>query len=146
MLGREQKRLRKHKGLPTGNKSNEANSAKHHANTQHSNTDPRVGSKKPISLTSETRITQPKEETAPPQDLKTRYKEELAKLENDERLDALLERAENGETLSEQEEHYIEKTLDRIDFLMQKLGIEIDDDEDDQDEKREDIFQLLRQP
>ncbi len=47
---------------------------------------------------------------------------ELDLLENDERLDALLERLEEGETLTAEEQSWVDAKLDRIDELMQKLG------------------------
>ncbi len=34
--------------------------------------------------------------------------------------------------------------LDRIDELMQKLGLSYDDDEEEEDEKQEDMMRLLR--
>lgn len=34
--------------------------------------------------------------------------------------------------------------LDRIDKLMQKLGLSYDDDEDEEEEKQEDMMRLLK--
>ncbi|MCV4300782.1 GTPase-activating protein [Escherichia coli] len=66
-------------------------------------------------------------------------------LETDERLDALLERLEAGETLSAEEQSWVDAKLDRIDELMQKLGLSYDDDEEEEeDEKQEDMMRLLR--
>ncbi|MGU0171486.1 Der GTPase-activating protein YihI [Escherichia coli] len=48
---------------------------------------------------------------------------ELELLETDERLDALLERLEAGETLSAEEQSWVDAKLDCIDELMQKLGL-----------------------
>uniref|UniRef100_UPI00398C781C GTPase-activating protein n=1 Tax=Salmonella enterica TaxID=28901 RepID=UPI00398C781C len=71
---------------------------------------------------------------------------ELDLLETDERLDALLERLEAGETLSAEDQAWVDAKLDRIDELMQKLGLSYDDDEEDdeEDEKQEDMMRLLR--
>ncbi len=69
---------------------------------------------------------------------------ELELLETDERLDALLERLEAGETLSAEEQSWVDAKLDRIDELMQKLGLSYDDDEEEEDEKQEDMMCLLR--
>lgn len=44
---------------------------------------------------------------------------ELDLLETDERLDALLERLEAGETLSAEDQSQVDAKLDRIDELMQ---------------------------
>lgn len=70
----------------------------------------------------------------------------MSKLENDERLDALLDKLDNDEVLSKEDQAYVDSTLDRIDTLMEKLGIELGDDEDDEkpEEKQEDILQLLK--
>ena len=60
-------------------------------------------------------------------------------------LDALLERLEAGETLSAEEQSWVDAKLDRIDELMQKLGLSYDDDEEEEeDEKQEDMMRLLR--
>jgi ribosome assembly protein YihI (activator of Der GTPase) len=48
---------------------------------------------------------------------------ELDLLENDERLDALLERLEEGGTLNAEEQSWVDAKLDRIDELMQQLGL-----------------------
>uniref|UniRef100_UPI00398C70E2 GTPase-activating protein n=1 Tax=Salmonella enterica TaxID=28901 RepID=UPI00398C70E2 len=71
---------------------------------------------------------------------------ELDLLETDERLDALLERLEARETLSAEDQAWVAAKLDRIDELMQKLGLSYDDDEedDDEDEKQEDMMRLIR--
>ena len=69
--------------------------------------------------------------------------DELAKLENDERLDALLDRLENGEVLSAEEQAWLDQTLDRIDVLMEQLGIGMDDDDADE-EADEDMYRLLK--
>lgn len=141
-LGKKQKRLRKHKGNPSGTKVNESNLTNKNKNQSTNNiADPRIGSKKPIVLTEQS----PKV----PKDIKVQskaltYQEELEALESDIYLDKLLERIENNENLSDKEQQYIEQKLNRIDFLMQKLGIEISDDEAEE-EKQEDIFNLLRQ-
>ena len=48
---------------------------------------------------------------------------ELELLENDERPDALLERLEEGGTLNAEEQSWVDAKLDRIDELMQQLGL-----------------------
>ncbi|MNU03314.1 Der GTPase-activating protein YihI [compost metagenome] len=64
-------------------------------------------------------------------------------LENDERLDALLERLEEGETLNAEEQAWVNAKLDRIDALMEELGISYEDDEDEE-EKGDDLMRLLK--
>ncbi len=71
---------------------------------------------------------------------------ELDMLETDERLDALLERLEEGETLTAEEQAWVDAKLDRIDALMQQLGLSYDDDEEEEEEEegKEDVMRLLR--
>ena len=70
---------------------------------------------------------------------------ELDMLESDERLDALLERLENDETLSAEDQKWVDAKLDRIDELMQQLGLSYDDDEEEEEEEgKEDMMRLLR--
>lgn len=50
-----------------------------------------------------------------------------------------------AETLSAEEQSWVDAKLDRIDELMQKLGLSYDDDEEEEeDEKQEDMMRLLR--
>lgn len=64
-------------------------------------------------------------------------------LENDQRLDALLDRLESGETLSAEDQAWLDQSLDRIDVLMEQLGIALDDDADDE-KAEEDMYRLLK--
>lgn len=105
--------------------------------------DPRIGSKTPIPLGVTEKVTkQHKPKSEKPM---LSPQAELELLETDERLDALLERLEAGETLSAEEQSWVDAKLDRIDELMQKLGLSYDDDEEEEeDEKQEDMMRLLR--
>ena len=140
---RDRKRDKKHRGHAAGSRANggEANAA---GNKQGQQKDPRIGSKTPIPLGATerpvTRQHKPKSEKPmlSPQ-------AELDLLENDERLDALLERLEEGEALSADEQTWVNAKLDRIDELMQQLGLSYDDDEDDEEEEgKEDMMRLLK--
>ncbi|MEK9499181.1 Der GTPase-activating protein YihI [Photorhabdus sp. P32] len=135
--GRARKRERKHSGNPPGNRYQEQGGDKHQSGKQQR--DPRLGSKVPVPLIVGEQPIKPvvanKVETKP----RLSPQEELAMLENDDRLDALLERLENGESLSKEEHDYIDSTLDRIDALMETLGIKLDEEE-----KQDDIMQLLK--
>jgi len=143
--GRALKRQRKHKGLAAGNRSNAAAQADA-SSKRSSEKDPRIGSKKPISLVPESNsnVTKPKEKPAKPT-VSLSPEKELALLESDEKLDALLERLENGEELSASEQQYVDRKLDRIDELMAILGIEFEDEDDDTQDKQQDIMHLLKQ-
>ncbi|EMH4165224.1 Der GTPase-activating protein YihI [Pluralibacter gergoviae] len=141
--GRDRKRQKKHRGHAAGSRATggEATSGR----SQGQQKDPRIGSKKPIELgvtaAPVTRQQKPKSEKPmlSPQ-------AELDQLENDERLDALLERLEEGETLSSEEQTWVDAQLDRIDELMQQLGLSYDDDEEDEEseEPKEDMMRLLK--
>ncbi|MDT3253967.1 Der GTPase-activating protein YihI [Serratia sp. root2] len=132
---RERKRLKKRRGLASGSRTQvESANQKNKAEAQVK--DPRIGSKVPVALVAEAK---------PKAKPRLSPEEELAKLENDERLDALLDRIDDGATLNAEDQAYVDQTLDRIDALMEQLGIELGDDEDDEkEEKQEDILKLLK--
>lgn len=127
----EEKRKKKHKGRPSGNRYSLA-TEKHQVNQQ-VNKDPRVGSRKKIPLiveevnrqnvTVSDEIKQPKKVISPEQ--------ELLALENNVALNELLDQLDAGVTLSKQDQQFVDQCLARIEALMEILGIE--DDEDDQD-------------
>ena len=141
---RELKRKRKHKGLPSGSRFNGPDN---NQNKKSTNTikDPRIGSKKTISLL-QTNDSSIKNKVNQPQKTKLTPQQELEQLENDTKLDHLLDLVEQGKTLTDDQQSYLDNKLDRIDQLMKQLGIEDDDFEDDEelDEAKEDIVSLLR--
>lgn len=141
--GRERKRQKKHRGNPSGARQQD-DARKTGRGTDNAVADPRIGSKKPVPLIAEGRTSVKPVVKKPAEPLKARLspEEELVKLENDERLDALLQRLENNETLTAEENTYVDTMLERIDALMEKLGISLD--EDDDEEKTDDIMQLLK--
>jgi ribosome assembly protein YihI (activator of Der GTPase) len=89
--------------------------------------DPRHGSKQPIAL-----IT-PKQPLVPATQAQQRAaaEAELAQLENDSKLQTLLERLENDEKLTTAELSYVDKRTERFEQLAELLGLEVDDDDDD---------------
>lgn len=140
---RERKRLKKRRGHASGSRTqNDPGNQKNKASAKAK--DPRIGSKVPVALVVEA-VVQAKPQPKLKAEAKPRLspEQELAKLENDERLDALLDRIEDGETLNAEEQTYVDQTLDRIDTLMEQLGIELGED-DDAVEKQEDILKLLK--
>ena len=140
--GRDRKREKKHRGNASGSRANGGDGASGSGRGKQQK-DPRIGSKKPIPLgvtdTPVNKQHKPKSEKPmlSPQ-------AELEMLETDERLDALLERLEEGETLSADDQAWVDAKLDRIDELMQKLGLSYDDDEEEEEEGREDMMRLLK--
>ncbi|QOV68883.1 Der GTPase-activating protein YihI [Citrobacter sp. BDA59-3] len=140
--GRDRKRDKKHRGNAAGSRASGA-SASSGSGKSASQADPRVGSKKPIPLGA----TEPqvKKQHKPKSEKPMLSPQaELDLLENDERLDALLERLEEGETLSAEDQSWVDAKLDRIDELMQQLGLSYDDDEEEEEEGREDMMRLLK--
>ncbi len=137
---RDRKRQKKHRGNAPGSRAGAAQqgaSGKKGAGEK----DPRIGSKKPIELGAKSAPA--KAPVAKKVVLSPR--EELDKLESDDRLDGLLERLENGETLSSDDQNWVNAKLDRIDELMQQLGLSYDDDEEEgEEEVQEDMMRLLR--
>ncbi|WP_193568704.1 Der GTPase-activating protein YihI [Citrobacter sp. NCU1] len=138
---RDRKRQKKHRGHTAGSRATggEGSSGSKNTNKQK---DPRIGSKTPIPLGVTEKVTkQHKPKSEKPM---LSPQAELDLLETDERLDALLERLEAGETLSAEDQSWVDAKLDRIDELMQKLGLSYDDDEEEDDEKPEDMMRLLK--
>ncbi|WKE65452.1 Der GTPase-activating protein YihI [Gallaecimonas kandeliae] len=102
--------------------------------------DNRLGSTKPVTLVSPKAAEAPKAKVVPSKAAKAPKpavveQDALAKatllesLENDERLNALLDRLDEGEELSAEEENYVEEMTGRIEKLMTELGISDDEDE-----------------
>ncbi|XTZ38381.1 Der GTPase-activating protein YihI [Salmonella enterica] len=140
--GRDHKRQKKHRGNASGSRANGGGDASGSGKGKQQK-DPRIGSKTPIPLgvthTQVTKQHKPKSEKPmlSPQ-------AELEMLETDERLDALLERLEEGETLNAEEQAWVDAKLDRIDELMQHLGLSYDDEEEEEEEGKEDMMRLLK--
>lgn len=141
---RQEKRQKKRKGFNAGSRHN-VQQDNVTGQGQQRNSDPRHGSKKPVALV-------PEEAKDIRRDLKPQVKlkakevqpkalspeKELAKLEANERLNALLDRLDEGDTLAAEEQSFVDKMLSRINELMQELGI--DDEEDLEPEQEPDLY------
>jgi len=139
---RDRKRQKKHRGHAAGSRTSGGDAAAG-SRGKGVQKDPRIGSKTPVPLgvsnsAPVTRQHKPKSEKPmlSPQ-------AELDMLESDERLDGLLERLEEGATLSAEDQAWVDAKLDRIDELMQQLGLSWDDEEEEE-EKKEDLMRLLK--
>ncbi|MCX8662962.1 Der GTPase-activating protein YihI [Gilliamella sp. B2911] len=135
---RELKRKRKHKGLPSGSRFNGKQNNKKTSNIIK---DPRIGSKKPISLV---QTDDPIIKVNQPKKVKLTPEQELDQLENDTKLDHLLDLVEQGKTLTNEQQSYLDNKLDRINQLMKQLGYEDNDFDDELEEPKEDIVSLLK--
>ncbi len=142
---RAQKKDRKHRGNPSGSRATGASSSQGQGKGNKQTIDSRIGSKKPIPLgVTEPVTVAPKKQQQPKREKPMLTPQaELDLLENDERLDGLLERLEAGETLNAEERSWVDAKLDRIDALMQELGLSYDDDEEE-DEREDDLMRLLK--
>lgn len=146
---KERKRKKKHRGHASGSRTNVSSSSQSSSRSGRAK-DPRIGSKTPIQLTnSDEQMVQKMRvdtDTVHCHEPLSREKE-LDRLENDERLNELLDALEAGKSLSDEEHDYINDTLDRIDELMVQLGIDLgeeDESEDDSAKKQDDILSLLK--
>ncbi|TDQ59421.1 hypothetical protein EDC45_0068 [Mesocricetibacter intestinalis] len=129
---REEKRKKKHKGLAAGSRHS---SADNQAGGQPTETkDPRIGSRKKVPLIVEFVNKPPREAKVAQKVLKDVLspEQELERLENNECLNQLLDALDAGKTLSADEHKFVEDCLERIAQLMEQLGIE-DEDEDEED-------------
>jgi len=141
---RERKRQKKHRGHAAGSRSG-AQGASVSGKGTGTAKDPRLGSKKPVQLgTVDTPVTPAPKKVKSEKPAALTPEAELMLLENDDRLDALLERLEEGETLSKADQDWVDKTLDRIDELMAQLGIAYDDEDEEEEEKTDDLMRLLK--
>src|SRR5471032_1504950 len=146
---RQRKRDNKRRGRKAGSRAN-PDAAKDQNASGAKKSDPRIGSKKAVPLVVETvfnNATKAKKAVKPQAEAQPKLppEEELTLLENDPRLDSLLDKLDDGETLSAEDQSYVDQTLDRIDVLMELLGIELGDEDDEvEEEKNEDMMQLLK--
>ncbi|MBS4705286.1 Der GTPase-activating protein YihI [Aeromonas veronii] len=130
--GRERKRAAKRKGLKAGSRQQVEQPKNKSGNSQ--SKDPRIGSRKPVVLVVDDKQKKP----AAPKAVKEKKlvmtpEQELASIENDDRLNELLDRLDAGETLEAAEQAWVDQRVDRYQELMDELGI-IDNDDDADDE------------
>jgi|TARA_R110000851_G_scaffold333555_1_gene516559 ribosome assembly protein YihI (activator of Der GTPase) len=88
--------------------------------------DARHGSKKPVALTLPTSITKPL--VVKPKQPKLNDEQQLLKLEEDPRLNQLLDQLEEGRDLSDTDQKWLNNQLDKIEQLMLSLGLTEGDD------------------
>lgn len=132
---REEKRKKKHKGLSAGSRHSQQQQANN--NAQNEKKDPRIGSRKKVPLVVEFVNRPEKGEFIQP--IKTQVENtalsaelELQQLENNECLNQLLDDLDAGKTISKQDQQFVDECLDRIAQLMDELGIQ--DEEDEQED------------
>ncbi|MCL1051970.1 Der GTPase-activating protein YihI [Shewanella abyssi] len=83
------------------------------------NSDPRHGSKKPVQLN----IVKEKKVESKPKGPKLSDEQKLLKLEEDPRLNSLLDMLEEGKNLAQDDQKWLNKQLTQIETLLDKLGL-----------------------
>lgn len=145
------KKRKKHKGKSSGSRFNLAKIAAKKGSTD--SVDERLGSKKPIPLIADSAIASKKvNPIASSAGKKSRqaWMDELKALENNAYLNTLMDKLENEAHLTQKEEQDFDKMMDRLEWLMAKLGIEVDTEDDihgadDEDDKNKfEIMHLLK--
>ncbi|KXI30019.1 Der GTPase-activating protein YihI [Paraglaciecola hydrolytica] len=129
----KEKRVKNGLGKPAGSRNNQP-VANDGTNKVKSNNDPRLGSKKPVDLFAQTNELE-KVKT------KVRFftpEQELANIENDEKLSLLIQQSDNGSEIDRASQNYVNQQLSRHKQLCEMLGIveegiveEVDHDDDD---------------
>ena len=131
--GRERKRAAKRKGLKAGSRQQVEQQKGKSAGKQAK--DPRIGSRKPVALIVEEKGTKSTVSKAVKEKkLVMTPEQELASIENDDRLNDLLDRLDAGEILEAAEQAWVDQRVDRYQELMDELGIIDNDDDEEIDE------------
>ncbi|QWL68040.1 Der GTPase-activating protein YihI [Aeromonas jandaei] len=144
--GRERKRAAKRKGLKAGSRQQVEQQKGKSAGKQAK--DPRIGSRKPVALIVEEKGAKSTVSKAVKEKkLVMTPEQELASIENDDRLNDLLDRLDAGETLEAAEQAWVDQRVDRYQELMDELGIiDNDDDEETDDTFEESDYEESFQP
>ncbi|WP_375056463.1 Der GTPase-activating protein YihI [Zobellella sp. DQSA1] len=138
---RERKRKAKRKGLAPGSRHNTGDSGSQGAG-QAAPKDPRLGSKKPVTLVKEEQAVASTKPVKPagPKVAKPKVltpEQELDQLENNERLNTLLDRVDAGDKLSQEDAAWLDQTLARHQQLLEQLGLL---EEDEEPEEGDDLW------
>lgn len=122
------------KGQPAGSRQALKATASSGQRNVDSNQDPRLGSKRPISLVLPDAQMSPSSKPASAPTKPLTLEAEFEQLENDPRLQQLLSDLDDGKTLSDSDKAWMDKQLARYQVIAEKLGIELDDEEEDEDD------------
>ncbi|MCP4321214.1 MAG: GTPase-activating protein [Alteromonadales bacterium] len=137
---RDRKRKAKLKGNKAGARNANESKQTQQKNARQAINDKRTGSKKAISLTGkeEVKVEVPKKILEPKAKVvkstvenKISPEKELELIENDQRLNDLLEQLDNDESVSQEDSSWVDKQMARHQQLMKQLGWLDDDGEED---------------
>lgn len=133
------------KGKKSGSRHSDSQNVSQPSNNS-TQKDPRIGSKKPVPLTAPEAIVEKKIKKQPPVEPKVSIKkstpepenldvywQELDQIENDERLQTILDQLDADEAVDANELAYFNKLQSRHAWLTDKLGIVDEDILDDED-------------
>ena len=148
---RQRKRDAKRKGLKAGSRQAAAqdNGGSNQAGQKK---DPRIGSRKPVPLvvaeSKKPAVSKPAKPSKTPEQIaeqlakqqQLKLEQELAAIENNERLNLLLDRLDDGQSVSADDEAWLDAKLARHQELLAELGID-DEDEDEQQPSPDDLLQ-----
>ena len=147
---RQRKRDAKRKGLKAGSRQAAA-AEKGAANAAGQKKDPRIGSRKPVPLvvaeSQKKAVSKPAKPNKSPEQIaeqlakQQQLKLELAAIENDERLNLLLDRLDDGQSVSAEDEAWLDTKLARHQELLAELGIDDEEDEEEQAASPDDLLQ-----
>lgn len=126
--------VKRGKGHKPGSRhsSVEVTQAGKHSHSDSAKGDPRHGSKKPVQLVQPGAAAAgvPKTATTAPPTTE-QMQQQLQQLENDTRLQKLLERMEAGEELNDSDTAYVDDCTERFQELAEALGLDVDDEDDE---------------
>ena len=149
---RQRKRDAKRKGLKAGSRQAAAQDNSGTKQTGQKK-DPRIGSRKPVPLvvaeSKKPAVSKPSKASKTPEQIaeqlakqqQLKLEQELAAIENDERLNLLLDRLDDGQSVSADDEAWLDARLARHQELLAELGIDDEDDDDEQPASSDDLFQ-----
>ena len=149
---RERKRKAKLKGNKAGARNIVESKQTQKKNAKQANNEKRIGSKKAVALIVEEKQQQekpkvqlqPKAQVVKSQaEVKLSPEKELALIENDQRLNDLLEQLDNEESISQVDQSWVDKQMTRHQQLMKELGWLDDDGEEDLLQQFEDAGSAL---
>ncbi len=132
---RDLKKKAKRKGLKPGARNNEGQQAQNQSGGKQAK-DARVGSRKPVSLVAAKPEKAPKPAVVPavkPEKKEViseqqiaKWERELDKLENDDRLNVLLDKLELEQPISDEDQAWLDQKLERYQELLKLLGLNED--------------------
>lgn len=151
---REEKRKNKLSGNKAGSRNATESKQAQQKNAKQGLNNKRIGSKKPVQLVVGEKVAEvvpkvihkPKAKVIKSQEtVKISPEKELAAIENDPRLNELLEQLDNEESITQEDQSWVNKQMQRHQELMKKLGWLDEDGEEDILQQFEDSSSALNE-